>query len=371
MRSDSPGLEGLAALAAGLALFLLSFAAAAQVCPIGQAQCAGGTCANLATDVQNCGSCGAACGSGQICEAGICTGAAACPSGQSLCGGACRNLATDPQNCGSCGRTCAPGQTCAAGVCAGAATCPSGQSLCGGACDNLATDPQNCGSCGRTCAPGQTCAAGVCAAAATCPSGQTLCGGACSNLANDPQNCGSCGTVCGSGQACVAGVCAAGAGQPGVFACRFTSGALSGATLVPALTGPTDAPCADNFGSSGDPGPAGACVPLHQRAAGGTDHCPNGHRPGRPGGPAVHRQFRQHRRAGRQSVTGGGPRTGPAGPRPGITVTRPSLPLARGPTSPRQNADPNRKRRQPLRSFVAAEKPRAEPGREIVLRKRA
>jgi PKD repeat protein len=86
-----------------------------QSCPIGQEDC-GGFCSDLSTDENNCGACGQACGSGELCISGACT--VSCPSGQTDCGGSCVNTDTDANNCGGCGQTCAVGEFCVAGECA-------------------------------------------------------------------------------------------------------------------------------------------------------------------------------------------------------------------------------------------------------------
>jgi len=93
--------------------------------------CGTGVCAHLRDDAQNCGGCGNACGAGQTCNDGVCSGFSSCPATQmngfcnldagttyACCPGAgCTNLLTDPANCGYCGVVCFPGQTCADGTC--------------------------------------------------------------------------------------------------------------------------------------------------------------------------------------------------------------------------------------------------------------
>jgi len=170
-------------------------------------------CANTQTDSANCGTCGTACTTGQVCNSGVCTLSCGALTKCSPSSGApyCANTATDNVNCGTCGNTCPTGQVCTAGVCT--ITCGS-QSTCtptGSAayCANLATDNFNCGACGVTCSSGKVCTSGVCAI--TCGSLSTCMpssGAAyCANLATDNSNCGTCGTACPMGQACISSVC--------------------------------------------------------------------------------------------------------------------------------------------------------------------
>jgi len=90
------------------------------ICGPGTTQC-GSKCFDLQKDANNCGSCGNACGSGEVCATGKC--AFACPKGQNKCGGGdagalfCTNLQTDNKNCGACDNACKGGEVCAAGVC--------------------------------------------------------------------------------------------------------------------------------------------------------------------------------------------------------------------------------------------------------------
>lgn len=72
-------------------------------------------------------------------------------------GGSCVDLKTDPNHCGSCDTVC-PESACVGGVCGCAASLAS----CGGTCVDTQSSTSNCGSCGNVCALGQTCASGVC-----------------------------------------------------------------------------------------------------------------------------------------------------------------------------------------------------------------
>ena len=99
-----------------------------------------------------------------------------------------------------------------------------------GKCIDTMTDPQNCGGCGAVCGSPEACTA-------ACGSNQ------------------ACLSSCYANQTCVAGSCkpqiSQGSGSSGVFACHFTTGKLSGTTDVPRLSGPVNAPCYDDYGSSG------------------------------------------------------------------------------------------------------------------------
>ena len=66
---------------------------------------------------------------------GGCTQEKTCPSDQRVCGGACVLLATDPQNCGACGRACGAGEACRQGQCTTcAAACGDNQRCVDGMC---------------------------------------------------------------------------------------------------------------------------------------------------------------------------------------------------------------------------------------------
>lgn len=155
-----------------------------------------GACADLKTDVANCGKCANACPMGATCVQGNCQ----CAMTQTKCAAACVDLKTDVANCGKCANACAgpdggtiPGGgtwTCANGTCA--IVCPMGKTECTGACVDTKTDNDNCGMCATPCtAMTEQCVEGQC-----CKVGETVCSGTCTNTNTDPLNCGGCGKPC-------------------------------------------------------------------------------------------------------------------------------------------------------------------------------
>src|ERR1035438_4409112 len=103
------------------------------------------------------------------CQNGRC----ACPPGQTDCGGTCKNLNTDSDNCGTCGMQCTtPYQKCQGGQCVCDAS--SGFKNCDGTC--IPTSAVCCGdgdgSCGSStpvcCPAAEGLPAGCCFAGTTC-----------------------------------------------------------------------------------------------------------------------------------------------------------------------------------------------------------
>jgi hypothetical protein len=88
-------------------------------------------------------------------------GGLVCADPLSPCRSMCLDLSSDPANCGTCGFACASDQMCVSGRCLGA--CPTGQTRCGQRCVNLQTDRTSCGTCERACAAGLVCSEGECA----------------------------------------------------------------------------------------------------------------------------------------------------------------------------------------------------------------
>lgn len=158
-------------------------------------------CVDLARDPSNCGTCGTACNTGEVCQEGVCV--LACSHGATECPEGCRDLAVDPHNCGECGNACVPGQICRDGTCR--FHCAPGMVECDGACRDVMVDANHCGGCGNACDPGERCRDGACHL--TCPSGLTECEDACRDLGTDLNHCGACFNACPEGQICQEGFC--------------------------------------------------------------------------------------------------------------------------------------------------------------------
>ena len=138
-------------------------------CPAGTTDCGGG-CVDLQTDVDNCGTCGHVCPEGQAgfvrgCAGGNCffMRERACASGLASCNGSCTDVLVDPANCGTCGNACASGEVCFAGLCAREHRCDAPLVNCNDVCVDVNTDPANCGGCAVACAADEICFAGACA----------------------------------------------------------------------------------------------------------------------------------------------------------------------------------------------------------------
>ncbi|HVT10231.1 MAG TPA: hypothetical protein VHO67_22380 [Polyangia bacterium] len=189
-------------------------------------------------DHDTCGGCASKCtGTALMCVATT-TGAqcvSSCPtSAPNTCGNSCVNLASDPQNCGTCGHDCralqnvvagAAGVTCQAGACmVPASACAPGYAHCSSrpddGCETALSSPSNCGTCGKVCsAPTALCSSSgasyACSSSCVAPAAN-LCGNKCVDFNSDPTNCGACNHDCtalpnvkpgASGVECRAGAC--------------------------------------------------------------------------------------------------------------------------------------------------------------------
>ncbi len=122
-----------------------------------------------------------------------------CGGGATACNGGCVTLATDPENCGTCGNVCSSlnASTCIQGTCVVSCDEP-GFAACGNVCVDVATDPDNCGACGMVCPTDESCVTGTCEL--VCAKGTANCSGdpadGCDVLLGTIQNCAGCGDVC-------------------------------------------------------------------------------------------------------------------------------------------------------------------------------
>lgn len=136
-----------------------------------------GQCIDVGFDVDNCGECGRACGSDQVCWKGSCNN--------------------------TCDAGCSPTtQSCMMDFC----DCRQGLNACGDRCVDLQRDPENCGVCGRTCGANQLCERWSCVDAA-CETEPEVCAGSCTNIDDDILNCGGCGIECASDEVCILSEC--------------------------------------------------------------------------------------------------------------------------------------------------------------------
>ena len=189
------------------------------VCTAGQKAC-GGQCKTVATDQQNCGACGTACGAGQSCQGGQCL----CSDGLLACNGTC--VAADATHCGGCTTMCPSPQVCSANVCQ--AACATGETQCSdGACvTTTGGNALHCGGC-NPCPAGAVCNAGICGCSIA---GQMLCGNACIDTNTSTVHCGGCNQACSG--TCTNGVCVSATGTGGAGGSVGTGG-TGGSTPTP------------------------------------------------------------------------------------------------------------------------------------------
>jgi hypothetical protein len=214
-----------------------------QACPSGTVACNGG-CADLLTDVDNCGACNTICPFGAICNAGVCCTP---EPASTTCAG--KDCGTAVNNCGqnvTCGpETCSgTGETCGGGGVPNVCGCTDDGTACAG--KDCGDTVNNCGqtvNCGTCTGTGQTCGGGgipgVCGCTddgtacsdkecgyatnncgatvfcGDCGTGLTCCNNHCVDLSSDNANCGDCGITCPASEflTCQTGSCEC---QPGV-----------------------------------------------------------------------------------------------------------------------------------------------------------
>lgn len=262
-------------------------------CQSGEECCDDGTgerCVLTIADLSNCGSCGNACGTDQLCVGGICS----CPVGSQICDGSnCVDILSDVNACGSCDNTCGVGLECDDGLCiCGNAICNDGDICCdvGGSpsCFNPDTSLDHCGACGVACGEGevcedgeckcgdivevdsltaacdtseQLCCAGACVAPGSpecacgnqpnCASGELCCNDNCTAVRTDVSNCGACGVVCLGDEVCTNGSC----GCP-----SDTPNSCSGNTCVDLITDTNNCGTCGNVCGGGETCCNGSCV---------------------------------------------------------------------------------------------------------------
>jgi len=194
-------------------------------CPVGITYCGAlDGCRDLSSDSGHCGACQNACPTNS-CSDGVCGGGIQnCVPPFAVCGDACVDLRGNPGHCGSCDNRC-PDLLCQDGVCiddSDVGRCPGSQINCAGMCIDPSSDDANCGICGNDCyllGFDYSCEGGSCVQA-QCPAGTTDCGGYCADLLTSTVHCGACGIACGTGQPCQGGACAtAPACAPGLTNC--------------------------------------------------------------------------------------------------------------------------------------------------------
>jgi hypothetical protein len=187
-KAEAGAAQAAAATSCKRCAALLSLAHAVGVCDLSSNECKIAACnagyascdglvesgceAALASDVNNCGSCGNKCPSFPNAEARcIASSCTTCNNATGECNaqGMCATDLRSASNCGSCGKVCPSTPNGVAACSNGSCTviCNDGFLDCGdGVCTDSRTDRFNCGTCGKVCTyPGQLipCVNGQCA----------------------------------------------------------------------------------------------------------------------------------------------------------------------------------------------------------------
>lgn len=207
------------------------------------ATCCDGVCIDTTSSMGNCGACGVACDTDEVCVESSCKPMTdACGDSKVWCRTTCVDTMSDDDNCGTCGNACGALESCVGGKCK--PECLDSWVYCenDNKCANLTTDAEHCGSCGHVCGGNMYCANGAC----VCPAGTSNCdgdesngcetpslqcgqvgqcadeskvcgdvccdatccnGAVCVDLTSNPLHCGDCATPCETTQRCEGGVC--------------------------------------------------------------------------------------------------------------------------------------------------------------------
>ena len=180
-----------------------------------------GACGQSCGSGETCVDGGCFCGAGKVVCRDRCVSGACCNGGDGVtCGSdetcctpdGCKDLASDLNNCGSCGTTCDPTTTdgCVAGACRcgdepactggqvctdSGCDCPTGQAFCSGVC--LPNTGMLCGGCG-SCPAGESCDGDTCLCGVneSCPADQSCVGGSCVCQDEGAEVCNGVCTVC-------------------------------------------------------------------------------------------------------------------------------------------------------------------------------
>ena len=218
-------------------------------CGSGQMPC-NGTCVDVQSDGQNCGTCGLACDTGTVCQAGTCV----CAVGYVSCSGQC--VQSTPAHCGSSCAVCSDGQVCDNGQCS--SSCSGGGVMCSDMSCSSNTDSGHCGSSCAVCPTGGACTNGTCGCTVA---GQQNCSGTCLDTSSSTSNCGTCGHACGAGQTCDNGTCTGGSTTGTGGSGTGTGGSGTGGATTGtggSGTGTGGAATGGTTGTGGAPGTGGA-----------------------------------------------------------------------------------------------------------------